>query len=66
MAQKNSIKEILEKTQEKIAEYQIAEAKAKKEKAEVELETAKMQQAAIAEVIEEERRKRYKESRSLS
>lgn len=60
MAQKNSIKEILEKTQKIIAEYQIAEAKAKKEKAEVELETAKMQQAGVAEILEEERRKRHR------
>lgn len=66
MATKNTIKEILEKAQKTISEYQIAEAKAKKEKAEVELETAKMQQAGIAEILEEERRKRHKESKFMS
>ena len=66
MAEKNNIQEILEKAQKTISKYQIAEAKAKKEKAEVELETAKMQQAGIAEILEEERRKRHRESRTIS
>lgn len=44
----------LEEMQLKISEYSLAEAKAKKEKAEVELETAKIHQAYLRESWEME------------
>lgn len=47
------IKNTLENIQLKIAEYSLAEAKAKAEKAQVELETAKINQAYIREAIEQ-------------
>ena len=42
-----SITKMLEESQLKIAEYGVAEAKARKEKAEVELETAKLNQECL-------------------
>lgn len=47
------IKNTLENIQLKIAEYSLAEAEAKAEKAQVELETAKINQAYIREAIEQ-------------
>lgn len=47
------IKNTLENIQLKIAEYSLAEAKAKAEKAQVELETAKINQDYIREAIEQ-------------
>lgn len=43
---------IIQDMQEKVAEYAIAEAKAKKEKAEVELETAKFTQEYVRKLAE--------------
>lgn len=50
----NSIKKALEESQLKIAEYGVAEAKARKEKAEVELETARIQQEYFRQMAEKE------------
>lgn len=47
-----NIRKAIEEAQLKISEYGVAEAKAKKEKAEVELETAKIQQRAVLKLVE--------------
>lgn len=56
------VKWALEEAQLKISEYSVAEAKAKAEKAEVELETAKIHQQYVIQMMERDlgpvRRKR--------
>lgn len=58
-----SIKKQLEELQLKISEYAVEEAKLKKEKAEVELETARLQQAYLRQMIERETRGATKNNR---